>query len=546
SYKITYNTVNLTTSYVVAAVDTDSDAVVTSILFTNKAGETREYAGEDVFYFSENGTAVFTLENSIGNTATATANVSWIYEPTVRTELRGLVLDSTSEDGYREETFDPNKAYAALMLILTPGNRTPGGDDKLGVSFASADAIAISDNAEEQEVFVGYQSGEETYRVIRTGTEFRYLLTTNGAYSFQLIDALGNPFHEVLRVNGIAPAFEASVSVEKAVVTVTGKIYGYDKGNFLTWNGTDYPQGCKLNPAGFVSEEGTPVYTPNADGSANFVIARTFTSNGSATTTLRDQVGNSTKLTYEIDSIDRKAPTVTVKNVPHIDSAAALPQTGAYVANYVGEKWVLSGEGVEFWSECFDFSDNDTEHGVVNVTITLPEIDKSTKNGRELYADGSYWLTVTAEDYFGNSVTRRVPFIVAPEGGILVTDENGVLFYSGSTDVALVADDEITLNITGIEEMFYGTEYRKVKNSAATVQVYIQKGLMREGQMKQLLGKLTFDTTRGNGTWETKTTLHINPNELDGSGWYTILVRTSERVREFTTFLITDSLLNRS
>ena len=113
---------------------------------------------------------------------------------------------------------------------------------------------------------------------------------------------------------------------------------------------------------------------------------------------------------------------------------------------------------------------------------------------------------------------------------------DGILVDASSSVVPIVEDDTVTVQIRGFKNMKYGRENTIVVNAAGTYDVFIQKGLYREGIMKTLH---TVYLRRG----QTET-IQFSPDaadrnyRLDGSGWYTIVVRNSERETQYTTFFV--------
>ena len=114
-----------------------------------------------------------------------------------------------------------------------------------------------------------------------------------------------------------------------------------------------------------------------------------------------------------------------------------------------------------------------------------------------------------------------------PNDGLLVLGSN-VLFYGGITDTALVSSNRVELKVDRFKLMDYHGS--SVTNELATYDIFIQKGLYREGQLKYL--------TTVNLKNQTEATIEIGPDQLTSAGWYTIIVRNQDRVREYTTFFV--------
>ena len=74
----------------------------------------------------------------------------------------------------------------------------------------------------------------------------------------------------------------------------------------------------------------------------------------------------------------------------------------------------------------------------------------------------------------------------------------------------------------------------EIENKLAEITVTVKRGAYREGQMKYFDPVATTKVNYDNRT----ATVTLDVDDLPGTGWYTVLIRNSEREREYTTFFI--------
>ena len=477
NWSLSFSETERTASPVLATLTLEEGAHVESVRFRPEGSlSVTKEAPDPNYLFTENGTATFTIVDQFGDSETATATVNWLDStpPVLFVEP-----DYTSFSRVKDSNGNVISTGAALRL-RSAGER---------VLLTSYDA-QLADSAQD-----GVYS-----------TDFTFAIWENGSYSFTAQDALGNTSSVSMEVNNLISSIpEPQVTVrvsdnkDKALVIVQGTVENAAKAlgrNYRLYDG-------KSSESPSVTLDGNGVYT----------IVRTYRENRSVTGYVSDFLGNVVSYTAAVSGIDRFPPTITVTGSPIVEQDSDPAKIN--------------------WREYVTLRDDATAEEDITLTV-------ERDNGKpiETKTSGSYRILLTATDKSGNvSETESLYLYVIPGSGIVITDEDGILFYAASKDVALVKDDQITLTVDNYQlmEYFENGKTQVVENSDATYDIYIQKGLFREGQLKYIR-TLTLNDIGGEG--QSKSVVNINPEQLDGPGWYTIIVRNSERAREYTTFFI--------
>jgi hypothetical protein len=461
---------------VLATLTLEEGVHVESVRFqAEKSTNWTDAAPDSNFVFTKNGTAVFTMVDQFGDTDTARAVVNWI--------------DSTPPSLMIEPS------YTSFSRVVDSAGHTISTGAALTLS-ASERVLLTSYNAQ-----LANSTQEDSY-----STSFTFGIWENGTYTFTAQDAFGNTTTQSIEVSNLIssiPDPQVTVRVsdrkDKAVVVVQGTVPRAAKAlgrNYKLYDGK--------------TSAGKPV---SLDSNGIYTITRTFTDNRSVTGYISDFLGNVVTYTAAVSGIDRYAPEIIVTGSPVVEQNSDPSQID--------------------WRKYVSLWDDGTPEEEILLTVARDDDKPISTN-----VSGSFRVLVTATDLSGNeSEPESLYLFVVPSSGIVVTDEDGVLFYAASKDVALVKDDQITLTIDNYQMMdfFENGKTQTVENSAATCDIYIQKGLFREGQLKYIQ---TVTLKNQGGENQPSTTVTIRPDQLDGAGWYTIIVRNSERTREFTTFFI--------
>ena len=171
-----------------------------------------------------------------------------------------------------------------------------------------------------------------------------------------------------------------------------------------------------------------------------------------------------------------------------------------------------------------------------DITVTVARSDDAAKADADkgkLNEVGKFTLVYTATDKAGNVSYAEQEVIVIPTDGLLIEAGSGndyALLSGSAISSAILPDNHVTFKIdkTRMQAMFYGTGKTKVQNTAMTYDILYCPGLYREGQLKTIATRLTYDKVT-----DTPFTV-VFPK----AGWYTIVIRNQERTREYTTFFI--------
>ncbi|QJD84597.1 hypothetical protein [Cohnella herbarum] len=236
-----------------------------------------------------------------------------------------------------------------------------------------------------------------------------------------------------------------------------------------------------------------------SDGNGSYQFTKLFDDNGEMTIVLTDLVGNLNRVRIKTAGLDNTAPTIELKsgvvavqqNKPNLDPAKDL---GGYTV-----------------------SDNVSDSEALQHKVSI--------SGLDLSKIGPQTVTYTVQDEVGNTATATQKVVVMKDAGLLIVG-NGQLISSMVSESILYGTNEITFRITGFDEM--PVNGQKSNNALAQYDLYSYSGLYREGQMKVIADKLTMKQL---SEQQFKVT-------FPDTGWYTIVVRTQEREREYAMFFI--------
>lgn len=501
---LTYTTTNPTGGNVTAMLDANEEIAVTKIEFTPAnplSSPMTKTDGRASFTFEENGAATFFFEDEAGNQSRVTANVSWIDKrmPEVVVHEGFEYKDTSGKQQTLAHVKDGNGviriAKGAILTLNANDERNYqvlAGADKLGGKTASA-----------------RENGTYSFTV-RDDLDNRTIIDKEIAYIINSIEApetIASKFIQVdgngeyvSDVTGVCSALDgkyyAGGEDVRVLVTVSGEVVGGQYNDYY------------FSPA---KSPNTLMTKQQSRGQYLYSYSRMYSANGTTNAYMSDELGNSVKFPIEITGLDSIAPAISFQSIVTVEEGMAHSGIPAYIAGL---------------TETYTVSDNAFDPAQCTVTVTLGDTFDSTLIKSQL-------VTYTVTDPVGNSSTANRYVYIMPEGG-LVVDGNGILFYAGSSDVAIVDDNTIQLTVRNYDLMTYfvGDEDYAVQNTRATYNAYVQSGLYREGQMKYV-GEITT-----NGDHAEVSTIELNVSDLPGPGWYTIIVRNQEREREYTTFFI--------
>ncbi|OUS78667.1 hypothetical protein B1748_00900 [Paenibacillus sp. MY03] len=459
--------------YYMSVTPTNGNAVVK--LESNEAVRVLNNNGRNTYTFTDNGSFTFRFADEAGNEAMAVATVSNIDKtaPSVRI-VRTYEGQAGSNVSFGTILGETGNVRLASGVILTVEKSDPQGKD---------------------------------FNVV--GGQSSIVTNKNGTYSFTVSDSFGNTTIVSDTINHVVESAPIPASVETTFVDVNGvplpesmiKTIGgkrYAKGKVqLSISGETMPDNLVFSgvkPALNVAGEYTNLIS---DNEGKYTLTRIIEGNGSIVVPLTDILGQTNKLAVKIEGLDNTPPSITlsqpfagvVRNKANFDAKVDL---GGYTV-----------------------SDNVSE--AANVTVTVTELDLSTLGHKK--------ITYTATDEVGNSssVTQEV-YVVNGDG--LLIFANGMLISSSLGQTTLFDSNKLTFTISGFNRMNVGGT--DMINEWGTFDVLYQSGLYREGQLKTIATKLTYDELVSKSF----------AVEFPKAGWYTIIVRTQEREREFATFFV--------
>lgn len=431
--------------------------------------------GRNTYTFTQNGSVRFKFADEAGNIAAVIATVTNIdkQSPNVR-------IAKTYQYG-----LGTNESFGTIR-------------DGVGNVLASSGVVLTVEKVHPQ---------DKDFSVI--GGASSVVVQRNGTYSFTVSDSYGNTTQIAETVSNIVESGPEPAEVTYEFVDANGNVL--PESQVKTINGKRYAKGKmrisiagQTQPANIVFQGGTPIldetghYTNQiSDAAGNFSLTRTVEDNGSMIIALTDLVGNTNKLALTVEGLDNTPPEIAVKHrVAGIVQNKAGFDAGIDLGGYVA-------------------SDNVSD--AANIAVTVSGLDLS-KPGRQT-------VTYTAVDEVGNSAQAKQDVYVVSGEGILIF-ANGMLISSSLGETALFDTNRLTFEISGYDKMKVGGVDRI--NERATYDVLYQSGLYREGQLKTIATKLTYEELISNNFTVT----------FPKAGWYTIIVRTQEREREYATFFV--------
>ena len=429
--------------------------------------------GRNAYTFEDNGTFLFQFRDEAGNIGTETATVANINRDTPKVRI------------VRSYNYGENGSLSFGTIRDGNGN----------VIFSSGVTLQVEAEESGQTLFFPDMKNVQT-------------LYENGVARFIIADVYGNTTVVEEEVNTIAsespaPTLEyAFVDTEDVplgadkIVTIGGEKYAKGKVKVTMTGSVTAPNQMFSGMAPFRDDNGN--YTnliSNQDGEYSY--SRSFASNGTTTVAISDALGNNTRLPVTIRGLDNVAPEIT------------LNKTSVGV--------LQNKEDFNFRTDLGGFAVSDNLSAAADIKVENKDLD--------LAKLGTQDVKYTVTDQVGNTTTVIQKVIVIADGGMLIFG-NDTLISAAYGETALFNTNVITFKVTGFNEMLIGGE--KQTNEWGTFDLLYQPGLYREGQMKYIAEKVTYQQLV-NG--EFKMT-------FPKVGWYTIIVRNQEREREFATFFV--------
>ena len=285
---VNYSKVELTKDNVVATI-TPSE----SVTITNNNGS-------DSYIFSENGSFTFEFvdaQGNIGSTVATVANIDKVaptatvaYNKTAPTNQNVVATITPSENvtvtnngGSTSYTFTSNGSFT-FNFVDAAGNTgsktaTVANIDKV----APTATVAYDTTAPTNQDVVATITPSEPVTVTNNGGSTSYTFTSNGSFTFNFVDAAGNP--------GSTTATVANIDKVAPTATVA----------YNTTAPTNQDVVATITPSESVT-------VTNNGGSTSY----TFTGNGSFTFNFVDAAGNTGSITATVNNIDKVAPTLNI------------------------------------------------------------------------------------------------------------------------------------------------------------------------------------------------------------------------------------------
>ncbi|CAM4333508.1 hypothetical protein [Paenibacillus typhae] len=433
--------------------------------------------GKSSYTFTENGSFTFEFKDAAGNTGTAVATVNNIDKEAPKVKI------------VRSYQYGADGSQAFGTIKDSNGNVVLSSGVTLEVQKA--------DNSAKQ-IFITSQNQTVSMK-------------ENGVASFTVADQFGNTTVIKETVTNILNTAPDADKITYTFVDAAGKAVPDSK--IVTIGGQEYAQGkVKVTVSGKTTapnmvfsglkpiQSGASYTNKISAADGTFTYSREFESAGSTVMTISDLLGNSSKIPVTVKGLDNTAPELTLKK-----SAVGIAQ---------------NKQNFNFAVDLGGYTVSDNVSAAANVKVAITGLDL-TKLGRQQ-------VTYTATDQVGNKTVATQDVIVVKDGGLLIFGDD-TLISASSGESALFSSNTITFKISGYNTMkVSGAD--KV-NEWGTFDLMYQSGLYREGQMKTIATKITYDQLVSG---QYKVT-------FPKAGWYTIIVRTQERDREYATFFVSST-----
>ncbi|UKS27099.1 DUF5011 domain-containing protein [Paenibacillus sp. HWE-109] len=443
-------------------------------LTTDEDVRIKNNEGRSTYLFTENGTFTFEFEDEAGNAGTATAVVDTID----RSQPSAHIVKSYSYGSRGEKTFKTVK-------------------DAMGhVVMAQGATFGVEKN----------QASDKDFIIVRKPKQST--LYENGGVEFTIADQMGNTSVLEENITTIVTKLPDPELIEYAFVNDNGQLLTQDQTALI--GGKRYAKGkMRVTLHGKVDapnqvfrgtvpvSEGAGYVNLISDVTGKYDYAMTYGTNGEIRVALSDLLGNTNISLIKVEGLDNTAPTIRLNS-----AYTAIAQNKKDFNPLVD----LGG---------YTVSDNVSEARNLKVTVDQLDISKLGKQS----------VIYTVTDEVGNSTSIKQEVVVLSSAGLLIVGNDQVL-SSASSESILLDRNDITFTISGYNLMNVDGESKV--NERGTFDILYHSGLYREGQMKYIAQKITMEQLIN----------HKFEVVFPETGWYTIIVRTQEREREFATFFI--------
>ena len=424
--------------------------------------------------FKENDSFTFEFEDEAGNKNTATATVGNIDKTPPSVEI--VVTDKYGDNG--SKTFKTIKDSQGNVILAE------------GVVLS---VVKAANSTKDITVIQGQNP---------------VMMRENGKAEFTVRDQNGNTAVVAKEISYIAPALEAPEIVYEYVdengqplppektVTIDGKTYAKGKVKVTLSGQVSAPNKMFLGTGPSIDKNGNYLnQISGADG--RYSHSAVYSANGRTKIAISDLLGQRIISQIEVTGLDNTAPELTL-NRPVISV-------------------IRNQEGFNPYTDLGGYTVSDNLSAAEHLTVTISDLDLDTT--------GKKSVTYTVTDEAGNSATFTQSVVVLPDSGLMITG-NGEVISSSLEEAVMFDTNTITFRVQGYDEMM--VEGTKATNERATFSILYHSGLYREGQMKYIAEEISYEALTAQQFQVT----------FPKTGWYTIIVRTQEREREFASFFV--------
>jgi len=486
---VKYSTIAKTSGTVVASLQSSKPIRITNLAKSSKT-------------FTENGDFTFEYEDAVGFTGTIDAHV----ENIVNTQPDADVVLH-----YNHSDLNALIRYEGRLVVV---NSSGDGYDAQG--DLKHYAVPTSDNVVASNLVVAEvrpkDGASQDYRVAGNSagsTQSSVTLMNNGKAFFTIVDAAGNSAKvessEIATLAGNPPKVKRIV-MER--IDSAGNALPSDK--LVTIDGKQYSKG-KIRVSFELEPLAIPENVVTIGGKSVDAFKGDYDANVRTSLVLMDKLGNRSTQSIVIDGLDNTPPEIKLNK-----AAVSVLQNKANFNPAVD----LGG---------YQVSDNLSAAEDITVKIVEQVLENGHYTDRELdlTREGKHTVKYIARDQVGNEsfVTQLV--YVTPADGMFIT-ANGVPLSEAASETSIVNSTTVTFNVQNYKLINVGNGTGKLENEKGTFDLLYYPGLVREGEMKYIATKLTYEQLMAGSFTVT----------LPKVGWYTIIVRNQERERIYTTLLV--------
>lgn len=448
---------------------------VTAELQTSEPVRVLNNDGSRRYSFKENGSFTFEFEDEAGNKSTAMATVGNIDKtPPSVTIVATNKYGANGSKTFKTITDSQGNVILAEGVVLSVAKPTDNAKDFTVIQ--GYNPVTLMENG-KAEFTVRDQSGNTTV----VEKEISYIAPALAAPEivYEYVDDDGQPLpaEKIVAIDG------KSYAKGKVKVTLSGQVSAPNKMFLGTGPSIDKDHGNYLNQ---ISE---------TDG--RYSHSAFYSTNGRTKIVISDLLGQKIISQIEVAGLDNTAPEL-VLNRPVMSV-------------------IRNQTGFNPYTDLGGYTVSDNLSAADHLKVTISDLD--------LTATGKKSVTYTVTDEAGNRATATQTVVVMPDSGLLITG-NGEVISSSLEESVLFDTNSIVFRVQGYGEMMVGGE--KATNERATFSILYHSGLYREGQMKYIAEEISYEALTAQQFQVT----------FPKTGWYTIIVRTQEREREFASFFV--------